>query len=377
MKYIDEFRDQKLVESLVQSIKQAVSPKQTYRLMEFCGGHTHAIFRFGLNGLLPENVQLIHGPGCPVCVLPIARLDQAIAIAKSKDVVLCTYGDMMRVPASKKRSLIKAKAEGADVRMVYSSADALNIARDNPFKQIVFFAIGFETTTPPTAVVIKQAQQLALTNFSVFCNHILTPPALQALLSSTPEYEQIAVDGFIGPAHVSTVIGSSSYQFVAEQFQRPVVIAGFEPADILQSILMLINQLNEGRAEIENEYTRAVTEEGNTKAKTIIDEVFETSESFEWRGLGWLPHSGLKIRDNYSYFDAEKRFDIVEELSSENKACECPSVLRGSIKPNECKIFGTVCTPDNPIGACMVSSEGACAAYYQYARNVTKRSAHG
>ena len=377
MKYIDEFRDKQLVENLAQAIEQAVKPQKTYRLMEFCGGHTHAIFRFGLNGLLSENVHLIHGPGCPVCVLPIARLDQAIAIAKSKDVILCTYGDMMRVPASKKQSLIKAKAEGADVRMVYSSADALNIARQNPLKKIVFFAIGFETTTPPTAVVIKQAQQLALNNFTVFCNHILTPPALQTLLNSTPEYEQIAVDGFIGPAHVSTAIGSSSYQFVAEQYHRPVVIAGFEPTDILQSILMLVKQRNEGRAEIENEYTRAVTEQGNTKAKTIIDEVFETRESFEWRGLGWLPNSGLKIRDHYSQFDAEKRFDVVEERSSENKACECPSVLRGSIKPNECKIFGTICTPDNPIGACMVSSEGACAAYYQYARNVTKRSAHG
>lgn len=376
MKYVDEFRDGELAKKLAQDIKNAANPNRHYHLMEFCGGHTHAIFRYGLPGLLPSNVELIHGPGCPVCVLPMARLDMAMALAKSENVILCTYGDMLRVPGSGRTSLLKIKAQGCDVRMLYSPADALLIAQQNPDKEVVFFAIGFETTTPPTAVVIQQAPKLGLKNFSVFCNHVLTPAAMHAILATRDAEEPLKLDGFIGPAHVSTLIGSKPYEIFPKQYGTPVVIAGFEPLDVLQAILMLIKQLNAGKSEIENEFTRAVTVEGNQKAKSITDDVFELRDTFEWRGLGFVEKSALKICEKYAVFDAENKFqeiftaytESMKSVPKDNKACECPSILRGVKKPNDCKLFDNPCTPDNPLGSCMVSSEGACAAYYQYGR---------
>jgi hydrogenase expression/formation protein HypD len=370
MRYIDEFRDGVLARKLSADIRREVLPGRSYSLMEFCGGHTHAIFRYGIQDLLPANVRMIHGPGCPVCVLPIGRVDSAIRLARTPGVILCSYGDMLRVPGSDRVSLLKAKAAGADVRMIYSSADALRIAQENPDKQVVFFAIGFETTTPPTAVVILQAEKLGLANFSVFSNHVLTPSAIANILES-PEVRKLGLlplDGFIGPAHVSTVIGSRPYEYFAYEYQRPVVIAGFEPLDVMQAILMLVRQLNEGRAEVENEFSRAVTREGNLKAQDMVAEVFELRRSFEWRGLGLVPYSGLKIKAKYAAFDAERRFDLPYNAVPDNPACECGAIIRGVKKPLDCKLFGTACTPENPVGSCMVSSEGACAAYYTYGR---------
>ncbi len=370
MKYIDEFRDGELARGLSVAIRQAADPARRYHFMEFCGGHTHAISRYGVSDLLPDNVRMIHGPGCPVCVLPIGRVDMAIRLALECGVILCTYGDTLRVPASDSLSLMKAKARGGDIRMVYSSADALKVAQANPDKQVVFFAIGFETTTPPTAVAIKQAQALGLKNFSVLCCHVLTPSAISTILES-PEVRQwgtVPLDGFIGPAHVSTIIGSQPYEFFAEEYRKPVVIAGFEPLDVMQAILMLIRQVNEGRAVVENEFSRAVTREGNVKAKNLVAEVFELRRQFEWRGLNVVPYSGLRIRKEFADFDAEKRFPVAYVSVADNKACECGAILRGVKKPQDCKIFGTVCTPENPVGSCMVSSEGACAAHYTYGR---------
>lgn len=370
MKYIDEFRQQSLARKLAVDIAAEVGRGRKYRLMEFCGGHTHAIFRYGVQDLLPPEVEMVHGPGCPVCVLPISRIDQAIALAGQESVILCTYADMLRVPGSNRASLNKAKAAGADVRMVYSTLDAMQIARDNPDREVVFFAIGFETTTPPTAVSIKQARQTGMKNFSVFCNHVLTPAAIQSILES-PEVRKfgtIPLDGFIGPAHVSTVIGTQPYEFFAEEYQSPVVIAGFEPLDIMQAILMLIRQVNEGRHEVENEYARAVSREGNLKAQELVADVFELRQSFEWRGLGLVPYSALRIKSEYEEFDAEKRFKVEWKEAKEIRGCECGAILRGHKKPLDCKLFGTICTPDNPMGSCMVSAEGSCAAYYSYGR---------
>ena len=370
MKYVDEFRDGKLAREIAAQIRLEADPARRYNLMEFCGGHTHAIFRYGIPDLLPDNVKMIHGPGCPVCVLPINRLDAAIELAADHGVILCSYGDMMRVPGSRKSSLIKAKSQGADVRMVYSCMDALKLAQQYPEREVVFFAIGFETTTPPTALVIKQAQKLGLKNFSVFCNHVLTPAAISNILES-PEVRELGVlplDGFIGPAHVSTVIGAQPYYYFAEEYQKPVVIAGFEPLDVLQAILMLVRQLNEGRAEVENEFSRAVTEQGNEKAKAMVAEIFEMRRSFEWRGLGQVPYSALRIKADYAAFDAEQRFTLSRRSAQENKACECGAILRGVKTPRDCKLFGKQCTPENPLGSCMVSSEGACAAHYSYGR---------
>lgn len=370
MKYIEEFRDGKLGQGLSKAIHNAVDPDRTYRFMEFCGGHTHAIARYGVEDLLPKNVRMIHGPGCPVCVLPISRVDAAIALATQHDVILCTYADLMRVPGSGYESLIKARSKGADVRMVYSTLDALKIAQDNPNVQVVFFAIGFETTTPPTAAAIKRAKALGLTNFSVYCNHVLTPAAMRAILGkhTSKGAPDLLLDGLVGPAHVSVVIGMQSYKEFTNDYKMPVVIAGFEPLDVMQSVLQLIRQVNEGRGEVENEYTRAVTPLGNVKAQALMDEVFEMQETFEWRGLGFVPNSALKIRESFADFDAQKRFSIEVPLSHENKACACGEILRGEKIPTDCKIFGTVCTPDNPMGACMVSSEGACAAHWTYGR---------
>jgi hydrogenase expression/formation protein HypD len=370
MKYINEFRDGDLARQIGARIAAEADPARSYHFMEFCGGHTHAISRYGVAELLPANVHMVHGPGCPVCVLPIGRIDLAIRLALERNAIVCTYGDTMRVPASEQLSLIKAKARGGDIRMVYSAADALNLARQNPQREVVFFAIGFETTTPPTALAIRDAQREGLANFSVLCCHVLTPSAITHILES-PEVRQfgtVPIDGFIGPAHVSIVIGSAPYEHFAEEYRKPVVIAGFEPLDVMQAILMLVRQVNEGRTHVENEFTRAVTPEGNLKAQALVSKVFELRPSFEWRGLGEVPYSALKIREAFASFDAERRFNLTYQPVADNKACECGAILRGVKKPTDCKIFGTVCTPENPVGSCMVSSEGACAAHYTYGR---------
>jgi hydrogenase expression/formation protein HypD len=367
MKYIEEFRDGELARGIAARI-HAEARSRTYNLMEFCGGHTHAISRYGVEDLLPDTVRMIHGPGCPVCVLPIGRVDLAIRLVLDRGVILCTYGDCLRVPASDNLSLLKAKARGGDVRMIYSPADALKIARDNPGREVVFFAIGFETTTPPTALVIREAARTGLANFSVLCNHVLTPAAITHMLNAPAEVGTPPLHGFVGPAHVSTVIGSQPYEYVAREYGKPVVIAGFEPLDVMQAILMLVRQVNDGRAEVENEFIRAVTPTGNRKAQALVDEVLKPRASFEWRGLGEVPLSALRIRDGYAAQDAEARFGLVTKTVADNKACECGAILMGARHPRDCKVFGTVCTPENPIGSCMVSSEGACAAYYSYGR---------
>jgi hydrogenase expression/formation protein HypD len=371
MKYVDEFRDGKVALGLAAAISAEADPRRSYRFMEFCGGHTHAISRYGIRELLPSNVRMIHGPGCPVCVLPIGRIDQAIRLTLDRNVILCTYGDPMRVPASRGLSLLKAKARGGDVRMIYSTADALKIAREHPRREVVFFAIGFETTTPPTALAIRQAQQEGLKNFSVLCNHVLTPSAMTHILESSEvrQYGTVPLDGFIGPAHVSTVIGSRPYEYFAEEYRKPVVIAGFEPLDVMQAIRMLVRQVNEGRSEVENEFSRAVTRDGNLKAQTLVSELFELRARFEWRGLGEVPYSALQLRPAYAAVDAERRYQLSYASVPDHKACECGAILRGVKKPLDCKLFGTVCTPENPMGSCMVSSEGACAADYTYGRN--------
>jgi hydrogenase expression/formation protein HypD len=377
MRYIRGFREGAPAAALARLLAAEVAPEREYHLMEFCGGHTHAIFRYGVEDLLPPNVHLVHGPGCPVCVLAVPRLDAAIELAHQPGVTLVSYGDMLRVPASRRRSLLQARAQGADVRMVYSAHEALEIAAAHPERQIVFFAIGFETTTPATAHIILEAHRRRLRNFTVYCNHVLTPAAIQSILDSPEvrEWGQVRVDGFIGPSHVSTVIGSRPYEYFAEEYQRPVVIAGFEPLDVMQAIRMLVQQLNAGRACVENEFTRGVTREGNAKAQRIVAEVFELRPSFEWRGLGELPYSGLRVKSAYADFDAERRFTIVARPAPENKACQCPAIIRGVKKPTDCTIFASVCTPHNPIGSCMVSAEGACAAYYKYRRGAVQATA--
>ncbi|WP_127996784.1 hydrogenase formation protein HypD [Piscinibacter defluvii] len=370
MKFVDEFRDGALAQGLARRIAAEADAARRYSFMEFCGGHTHAISRYGIAELLPANLRMIHGPGCPVCVLPIGRIDQAIALALERGVILCTYGDVMRVPASESLSLMRAKARGADIRMVYSAADALGLAKRHPDREVVFLAIGFETTTPPTALVIRQAAADDTPNFSVLCNHVLTPSAITHILESPEvrQYGTVPIDGFVGPAHVSIVIGAQPYEHFAAEYRKPVVIAGFEPLDVMQAILMLVRQVNDGRAEVENEFTRAVTREGNRAAQALVSQVFELRTSFEWRGLGEVPYSALKIRPAFERFDAEKRFGLVYRSVPDHKQCECGAILRGVKKPTDCRLFGTVCTPENPMGSCMVSSEGACAAHYSYGR---------
>ncbi|KIF81042.1 hydrogenase formation protein HypD [Noviherbaspirillum autotrophicum] len=370
MKYIDEFRDGEVAQKIAARIHAEVQPGRRYSFMEFCGGHTHAISRYGVSELLPESVRMIHGPGCPVCVLPIGRIDHAIKAALEHNAIVCTYGDTMRVPASDGLSLIKAKARGGDIRMVYSAADALRIALENPLREVVFFAIGFETTTPPTALVLREAAARKIDNFSVLCCHVLTPSAITHILESPEvrDYGTVPIDGFIGPAHVSIVIGSGPYEHFAEEYRKPVVVAGFEPLDVIQAILMLVRQVNEGRSEVENEFVRAVTTEGNLVAQTLVSDVFELRTTFEWRGLGEVPYSALRIRSAFASYDAEKKFGLAYKPVADNKACECGAILRGVKRPTDCKLFGTVCTPENPMGSCMVSSEGACAAHYSYGR---------
>jgi hydrogenase expression/formation protein HypD len=370
MKHIDEYRDGAVAKGVARRIAAEARSDLDYHFMEFCGGHTHAISRYGLADLLPPNVRMIHGPGCPVCVLPVGRIDHAIRLALRPEVTLCTYGDLMRVPGSKGQSLLKAKADGADIRMVYSTLDALRIAEAESDREVVFFAIGFETTTPPTAVAIRFAAAKGLKNFSIFCNHVVTPAAIQNILESPDvrELGTVRIDGFIGPAHVSTVIGMHPYQYFAEEFRKPVVVAGFEPLDVLQAILMLVRQVNEGRHEVENEYIRAVTEEGNLRAQAEVAEFFELRPSFEWRGLGEVPYGALRLREAYARFDAERRFAVETISTPDNPACECGAILRGVKRPVECKLFGTACTPETPMGSCMVSPEGACAAHWTYGR---------
>lgn len=375
MKYIDEFRNGELAKGLSQRLHESVHTDRTYRFMEFCGGHTHAIARYGLTDLLPDNVRMIHGPGCPVCVLPIGRIDQAIELALHNDVMLCTYGDVMRVPASDQLSLLKAKGKGADIRMVYSAEDALNLARKHPHKEVVFLAIGFETTTPPTALVIRQACTENLKNFSVLCNHVLTPSAITHIANMTGEIvsvptpaQPVTLDGFVGPSHVSIIIGYAPYHVFSSTYHKPVVISGFEPLDVLQSVLMLVRQVNEGRAEVENQFTRAVDFAGNRIAQNMMHEVLQLRESFEWRGLGEIPQSALRIRSEYANFDAERRFKLDYTSVPDHRRCDCGAILQGQKSPTDCSLFAKVCTPENPMGSCMVSSEGACAAHYTYGR---------
>jgi hydrogenase expression/formation protein HypD len=370
MKYIDEYRDGDLARGIAATIAREAAPGRRYKFMEFCGGHTHAISRYGIEDLLPSNVEMVHGPGCPVCVLPVGRIDHAIRLAMRPEITLCTYADLIRVPASGGANLLKSKAAGADIRMIYSPMDAVHIAETEPSRQVVFFAIGFETTTPATAHAIALAHEKRLSNFSVFCNHVLTPSAIRAILdtSANPEIEKVLVDGFVGPAHVSTIIGTEPYGTLAREFAKPVVVAGFEPLDVMQAILMLVRQVNEGRNEVENQYVRAVTPEGNRIAQRAIAKVFEVADRFEWRGLGELPKSALRLRQSYAQFDAEQRFDVVTAPAADNAACECGDVLRGLKRPADCKLFGTLCSPETPMGSCMVSPEGACAAYWTYGR---------
>jgi hydrogenase expression/formation protein HypD len=370
MRFVEEFRDAGLGRALAGEILALVQDGRTYKLMEVCGGHTHSIYRYGIDGLLPEAVELVHGPGCPVCVLPMGRVDDGIAIAHEPNVIFTCFGDMMRVPGSH-GSLLEAKAEGADVRMVYSPLDALAIARRNPDRDVVFFAIGFETTAPSTALTLKRAKTEGVKNFSCMSNHVTIVPPLRALLDS-PGLE---IDGFIGPGHVSTVVGARPFQFIPADYDKPFVISGFEPLDVLQSIQMLLVQLTTGRCEVENQYGRVVPWDGNRRALEVMAEVFELRPHFEWRGLGFISQSALKLSDAYAELDAERRYGIPGVRVADPKACQCGEVLKGVIKPWQCKVFGTACTPERPIGTCMVSPEGACAAYYTYGRYTRGREA--
>lgn len=368
MKYVDEFRDPARARVLISEIEQLVrgmdlSRRGPLQIMEVCGGHTHSIFRYGIHRMLPKEVEFVHGPGCPVCVLPMGRVDDCVALAERPEVIFTTFGDAMRVPGSR-GSLLQAKARGADVRMVYSPLDSLRIARENLSREVIFFGLGFETTMPSTALTVLEAQRAGITNFSLFCNHITIIPTIKAILDSPG----LRLDGFLGPGHVSMVIGTRPYSFIADRYRRPIVIAGFEPLDVLQSVWMVLKQIAEGRHVVENQYGRVVPEEGNHHALAAVTEVFELREFFEWRGLGSIDHSGVRVRERYAAFDAERKFAMPNVKIADPKACQCGEVLKGAIRPQQCKVFGTACTPETPLGALMVSSEGACAAYYSYGR---------
>ncbi len=366
MKFIDEYRDPKLARQLSEEIHKITT--KPHVLMEVCGGQTHAIVKFGIDELLPKDIELVHGPGCPVCVTPLELIDKAVAIASLKDVIFCSFGDMLRVPGSKK-DLFAVKAEGGDIRVVYSPLDVLKIAQDNPGKEVVFFAVGFETTAPGNAMAVYQAKEQNIPNFSILVSHVLVPPAIKAVLSSPNN----RVEGFLAAGHVCAVMGYWEYGPIAEKYQIPIVVTGFEPLDILQGIYMCVKQLEEGRFEVENQYVRSVTQNGNKPAQTLVEKVFCVTTR-KWRGVGEIPQSGLQLRDDYKSFDAEARFDVGNIVTEESPECISGLILQGVKKPNECSAFGVKCTPEKPLGATMVSSEGACAAYYRYRNiNVAKK----
>ncbi|OBV29645.1 hydrogenase formation protein HypD [Helicobacter sp. CLO-3] len=361
---LEGFRDKDAILALAKQIEITAQKLETpIKMMEVCGGHTHTLMRYGLTHLLPPNIECIHGPGCPVCIMPKNRINQAYEIAMQKDVILITLGDMLKVPGSF-GSLQDARSKGADVRFVYSPMQALDIARQNPQKKVVYFAIGFETTTPMSAALLARAIDSGVTNLLFHINHVLVPPPLEAILSDT----NCAINALIAPSHVSVIAGAKIYQPLLEKYRLPIVVSGFEPVDMMQSILMIARQAVSGEPRLEVQYARAVDWEGNLKAQSLMQEYFESRASFEWRGLGEIPHSALKLKDAYSAYDAEKVFASIlsTEPIKDNKACRCGDILRGVAKPLDCKVFGKSCTPEHPLGSCMVSSEGACAAYYKY-----------
>jgi hydrogenase expression/formation protein HypD len=371
MRFVDEFREPELINRTAEEIRRLADPDRHYRFMEVCGGHTHAIYRFGLMDLLPPNIELVHGPGCPVCVLPMGRIDDGLSIADDPNVIFAAFGDMMRVPGTR-GSPLEYKARGMDVRIVYSPSDALKLARANPERHVMFFAIGFETTAPSTALTLMRAKSEGLRNFSVFSNHVTIIPAIRAILDSP----DMRIDAFIGPGHVSTVIGCRPYGWIASDAGKPIAVSGFEPLDVLQSIVMLLRQLKEGKSIVENNYKRVVPWEGNRAALKAIGEVFEIRPYFEWRGLGFISQSALRIRESYAEWDAEKRFSIPGVRVTDPKAAQCGEVLKGVLKPAQCKLFAKECTPEHPVGALMVSSEGSCAAYYSYAMRKSPELVH-
>ena len=366
MKYVDEFREAGVIHKAAEEIRRLADPHRHYRFMEVCGGHTHAIYRFGLKDVLPPNIELIHGPGCPVCVLPMGRIDDGLSIAQDPNVIFTAFGDMMRVPGTH-GSPLEHKARGMDVRIVYSPSDALKLAQKNPDKHVMFFAIGFETTAPSTALTLIRAKNMGVRNFSIFCNHVTIIPGIRAVLDSP----DMRIDAFIGPGHVSTVIGCRPYEWMAKNEHKPIVVSGFEPVDILQSIVMILRQLNAGEAMVENQYTRVVPWDGNRAALKAIAEVFELRPYFEWRGMGFISQSALRIRASYSAWDAEQSFQVPGVRVTDPKAAQCGEVLKGALKTVQCKLFGKECTPEHPVGALMVSSEGSCAAYYNYEHRKT------
>lgn len=365
MKYLDEYREADAVMKYASLIKKTV--RKPWSIMEVCGGQTHSIVKFGIDELLPKEITLIHGPGCPVCVTPLEQIDKAIELASRKEIIFCSFGDMLRVPGSKK-DLLSVKAEGGDIRILYSPIDALKIAKENPDKEVVFFAVGFETTAPANAMAVYQAKQQGLKNFSILISHVLVPPAIEAILSSPNN----RVNAFLAAGHVCTIMGYEEYYPIAEKYKVPIIVTGFEPVDILCGIYMCVKQLEEGRAEVENQYSRVVDKEGNLYAQNIIKEVF-TIRNRKWRGIGEISQSGLALNDNYSEYDAEKKFNLTEIVVDEPSECISGLILQGLKKPFECEAFGKICTPEHPLGATMVSSEGACAAYYKY-RNKIKIS---
>ncbi len=360
MRFIDEYRDAKLAQHYARLIARTVT--RPWTIMEVCGGQTHAIIKFGIDELLPKEITLVHGPGCPVCVTPVELIDKAIEIASRPEVIFCSFGDMLRVPGSK-TDLLSVKAQGGDVRIVYSPLDALKLAKENPNREVVFFAVGFETTAPANAMAVYQAFRQNIKNFSLLVSHVLVPPAIEAILSSPKN----RVQGFLAAGHVCTVMGYTEYEPIAQKYKVPIVVTGFEPLDILQGVYMCVKQLEEGRYEVENQYTRSVRREGNTKAQELIREVFCVVPR-KWRGIGEIPRSGLGLTEKYREFDAELKFGLTDRSVEESSECIAGLVLQGVKKPHECSAFGTRCTPEHPLGAPMVSSEGACAAYYRYRR---------
>ncbi len=369
MKFVDEFREPGVITKAAEEIRRLADPGRHYRFMEVCGGHTHAIYRFGLKDVLPANIELVHGPGCPVCVLPMGRIDDGLSMAQDPNVIFTAFGDMMRVPGTH-GSPLEHKARGMDVRIVYSPSDALKIAQNNPERHVIFFAIGFETTAPSTALTLMRAKAKGIDNFSVFCNHVTIIPGIRAILDSP----DMRIDAFIGPGHVSTVIGCRPYEWIARNEGKPIVVSGFEPVDVLQSIVMLLQQLKAREAKVENQYKRVVPWEGNRAALKAMAEVFGLRHYFEWRGMGFISQSALRIKDSYAQWDAEKRFAVPGVRVTDPKAAQCGEVLKGVLKPVQCKLFGKECTPERPVGALMVSSEGSCAAYYNYEHRKALRS---